>query len=86
MTTRGDEHERCESDDIHKRREAFPFALFALGIVAISFLAVSVLAGTAAYAAGEAQGWPVGLARRSHPDAQDSIVVGAFCDTDASIV
>ena len=42
----------------------FTFALFALGIIGIGLLAVPVLAGSAAYALGEALDWPVGLARR----------------------
>lgn len=41
----------------------FTFAIFALGIVGIGLLAVPVLAGSAAYALGEALGWPTGLAR-----------------------
>jgi NRAMP (natural resistance-associated macrophage protein)-like metal ion transporter len=40
------------------------FALFALGIIGTGLLAVPVLAGSAAYAVGEAWQWPVGLARR----------------------
>ncbi len=40
------------------------FALFALGIVGTGLLAVPVLAGSAAYALGEARHWPVGLARK----------------------
>jgi Mn2+/Fe2+ NRAMP family transporter len=39
------------------------FLVFALGIVGTGFLAVPVLAGSAAYALGEALGWRVGLAR-----------------------
>jgi NRAMP (natural resistance-associated macrophage protein)-like metal ion transporter len=39
------------------------FALFALGIIGIGLLAVPVLAGSAAYALGEALGWPTGLSR-----------------------
>lgn len=39
-------------------------AVFALGIVGTGLLAVPVLAGSAAYAIGEALGWPVGLARK----------------------
>ncbi|MFZ5791502.1 MAG: Nramp family divalent metal transporter [Pseudomonadota bacterium] len=39
-------------------------ALFAAGIVGTGLLAVPVLAGSAAYALGEACRWPVGLARR----------------------
>ncbi len=40
------------------------FGLFALGIVGTGLLAVPVLAGSAAYAIGEARRWPVGLSRR----------------------
>jgi len=42
----------------------FAFALFALGILGTGLLAVPVLAGSAAYAIGEARRWPVGLARQ----------------------
>lgn len=42
----------------------FAFALFALGIVGTGLLAVPVLAGSAAYAVGEARRWPTGLHRR----------------------
>jgi Mn2+/Fe2+ NRAMP family transporter len=42
----------------------FAFALFALGIVGTGLLSVPVLAGSAAYALGEARRWPVGLARK----------------------
>jgi Mn2+/Fe2+ NRAMP family transporter len=42
----------------------FAFTLFALGIVGTGLLAVPVLAGSAAYAIGEARGWPVGLGRK----------------------
>ena len=42
----------------------FAFAIFALGIIGTGFLAVPVLAGSAAYALGEARKWPVGLARK----------------------
>jgi Mn2+/Fe2+ NRAMP family transporter len=41
----------------------FAFALFAAGIIGIGVLAVPVLAGSAAYALGEALDWPTGLAR-----------------------
>jgi NRAMP (natural resistance-associated macrophage protein)-like metal ion transporter len=41
----------------------FTFALFALGIIGTGLLAVPVLAGSAAYAVGEALQWPIGLAR-----------------------
>jgi NRAMP (natural resistance-associated macrophage protein)-like metal ion transporter len=42
----------------------FAFALFALGIIGTGLLAVPVLAGSAAYALGEARKWPIGLARK----------------------
>ncbi len=41
----------------------FAFVLFALGIIGTGLLAVPVLAGSAAYALGEACRWPVGLSR-----------------------
>ena len=42
----------------------FTFAIFAAGIIGTGLLAVPVLAGSAAYAVGEALEWPIGLARR----------------------
>lgn len=42
----------------------FAFSLFSLGIVGTGLLAVPVLAGSAAYALGEARRWPVGLSRQ----------------------
>lgn len=42
----------------------FAFAIFALGIVGTGLLAVPVLAGSAAYAIGQACKWPIGLSRR----------------------
>ena len=42
----------------------FAFAVFALGIVGTGLLAVPVLAGSAAYAVGEALRWRVGLAQK----------------------
>ncbi len=41
----------------------FAFMLFSLGIIGTGLLAVPVLAGSAAYAIGEAQGWDTGLER-----------------------
>ena len=38
--------------------------VFALGVIGTGLLAIPVLAGSAAYAVGEARKWPVGLARR----------------------
>jgi NRAMP (natural resistance-associated macrophage protein)-like metal ion transporter len=42
----------------------FAFAVFSLGVIGTGLLSIPVLAGSAAYAIGEAQGWPVGLAKR----------------------
>src|SRR5580698_8776115 len=39
----------------------FAFALFSLGIIGTGLLAVPVLAGSTAYAVGEARGWKIGL-------------------------
>jgi NRAMP (natural resistance-associated macrophage protein)-like metal ion transporter len=41
----------------------FTFALFAAGIIGIGLLAIPVLAGSCAYALGEALRWPTGLDR-----------------------
>jgi Mn2+/Fe2+ NRAMP family transporter len=42
----------------------FAFSVFTLGILGTGLLAVPVLAGSAAYAIGEARKWPIGLARQ----------------------
>jgi Mn2+/Fe2+ NRAMP family transporter len=42
----------------------FAFALFSIGIIGTGLLSVPVLAGSAAYALGEARRWPVGLSRQ----------------------
>jgi len=42
----------------------FTFAIFAAGIIGTGLLAIPVLAGSAAYAAGELFSWRVGLARK----------------------
>ena len=42
----------------------FAFVIFALGVLGTGLLALPVLAGSAAYAVGEALGWHVGLARK----------------------
>ncbi len=42
----------------------FAFTIFAAGIIGTGFLALPVLAGSAAYAVGEAAGWRVGLANK----------------------
>jgi NRAMP (natural resistance-associated macrophage protein)-like metal ion transporter len=41
----------------------FTFALFSVGIIGIGMLAIPVLAGSCAYALGEALDWPTGLGR-----------------------
>ncbi len=43
----------------------FVFLIFSLGIIGTGLLALPVLAGSSAYAVGEAFGWHVGLARKS---------------------
>jgi NRAMP (natural resistance-associated macrophage protein)-like metal ion transporter len=42
----------------------FAFVVFTLGIVGTGLLAIPVLAGSAAYAVGEACKWPIGLSRQ----------------------
>ena len=42
---------------------SFAFAIFALGVIGTGLLAIPVLAGSAAYALGEARKWPIGLGR-----------------------
>jgi NRAMP (natural resistance-associated macrophage protein)-like metal ion transporter len=42
----------------------FAAAVFTIGIVGVGLLSVPVLAGSAAYAIGEARSWPVGFNRR----------------------
>jgi Mn2+/Fe2+ NRAMP family transporter len=42
----------------------FAFAIFAMGVVGTGLLAIPVLAGSAAYAIGEAFKWPTGLDRK----------------------
>jgi Mn2+/Fe2+ NRAMP family transporter len=42
----------------------FAFTIFALGIIGTGLLALPVLAGSAAFAVGEALGWRVGLAQK----------------------
>jgi Mn2+/Fe2+ NRAMP family transporter len=44
----------------------FAFAIFALGIIGTGMLTIPVLAGSAAYALGEAFKLPVGLAYKAH--------------------
>jgi Mn2+/Fe2+ NRAMP family transporter len=42
----------------------FAFAVFAIGIIGTGLLSIPALAGSAAYALGEARRWPVGLAHK----------------------
>ncbi|HEV2187411.1 MAG TPA: divalent metal cation transporter [Stellaceae bacterium] len=58
----------------------FTFAIFAAGVIGIGLLAVPVLAGSAAYALGEALDWPTGLARlpRDAKAFYGTIVVGTL--------
>ncbi|HTW53829.1 MAG TPA: divalent metal cation transporter [Stellaceae bacterium] len=58
----------------------FTFVIFAAGIIGIGLLAVPVLAGSAAYALGEALGWPTGLSRlpRDAKAFYGTIVVGTL--------
>ena len=50
--------------EISARAGRFAFLLFSLGILGTGLLAVPVLAGSSAYALGEARQWPVGLERK----------------------
>jgi NRAMP (natural resistance-associated macrophage protein)-like metal ion transporter len=52
------------------------FALFSLGIIGTGLLAVPVLAGSAAYAIGEAGGWPLGLERAPRDARRFYAVIG----------
>ncbi len=57
----------------------FVFLVFALGIIGTGLLAVPVLAGSSAYAVGEAFGWHVGLARKlARAPRFYAMVAGAF--------
>jgi NRAMP (natural resistance-associated macrophage protein)-like metal ion transporter len=55
----------------------FAFALFAVGIIGTGLLAVPVLAGSAAYALGEARKWPIGLARKPKEAKAFYMAIGA---------
>jgi NRAMP (natural resistance-associated macrophage protein)-like metal ion transporter len=65
-------HGKTDIDSASQAAEAlrpiageFASLLFSLGIVGTGLLALPVLAGSAAYAIGEALGWPVGLERKA---------------------
>ena len=55
----------------------FAFLLFSLGIIGTGMLAIPVLAGSAAYAIGEALGWTIGLDRKPLEAKGFYTVVGA---------
>ncbi len=55
----------------------FAFALFSLGIIGTGLLAVPVLAGSAAYAVGDAWGWKTGLDNMPWQAAGFYTVIGA---------
>lgn len=55
----------------------FAFLLFSLGIIGTGLLAVPVLAGSAAYAVGEAQGWKTGLDEKPWEATGFYTVIGA---------
>jgi Mn2+/Fe2+ NRAMP family transporter len=55
----------------------FAFLIFALGVIGTGLLAVPVLAGSAAYAVGEALGFHVGLARKVSRAKSFYAVIGA---------
>ena len=64
-------HGKTDIDSAEQAAEAlrpiagqFASLLFSLGIVGTGLLALPVLAGSGAYAIGEALGWPVGLERK----------------------
>ncbi|MEI9849790.1 MAG: divalent metal cation transporter [Sphingomonas sp.] len=54
----------------------FAFLLFALGIIGTGLLAVPVLAGSAAYAIGEARGWEIGLEKKPWEAIGFYVVIG----------
>jgi len=54
----------------------FAYALFAVGIIATGLLALPVLAGSAAYAVGEAMHWRVGLEREPKRAAKFYLTLG----------
>jgi NRAMP (natural resistance-associated macrophage protein)-like metal ion transporter len=54
----------------------FAFLIFGLGVIGTGLMAVPVLAGSAAYAIGEALRWPVGLGRRPKAAAAFYVTLG----------
>ena len=55
----------------------FAFLIFSLGIIGTGLIAVPVLAGSAAYAIGESQGWKTGLNEKPWEAAGFYAVIGA---------
>ncbi|WP_352126994.1 divalent metal cation transporter [Mesorhizobium sp. dw_380] len=54
----------------------FAFKLFSLGIIGTGLLAIPVLAGSAAYAVGESQGWKTGLENKPWQAVGFYVVIG----------
>ena len=87
ITTSGTLHAHGVTD-IHSADQAaealrpiagkFAFILFAAGIIGTGLLALPSLSGSAAYAVGEALGWPVGLDRKA-PQARGFYAVMVLC-------
>jgi len=57
----------------------FAFALFSIGIIGTGLLAIPVLAGSAAYAVGESQGWTCGLDNKPWEAVGFYSVIAAAC-------
>ncbi len=74
-------HEVATAADAAKALEPaagkFAFLLFALGIIGTGLLSVPVLAGSAAYAAGETRGWTCGLDNKPWEAVGFYTVIGA---------
>jgi Mn2+/Fe2+ NRAMP family transporter len=66
----------------------FAFVLFALGIVGTGLLSVPVLAGSAAFALGEARRWPTGLSKEpAHARAfYAAIAIATFLGAGANVL
>jgi NRAMP (natural resistance-associated macrophage protein)-like metal ion transporter len=67
----------------------FTFALFAAGIIGIGLLAVPVLAGSGAYAIGEALDWTTGVSSGENPRISGDVAgceSSAFCGEGADVL
>jgi NRAMP (natural resistance-associated macrophage protein)-like metal ion transporter len=63
----------------------FVFLIFSLGIIGTGLLALPVLAGSSAYAVGEALGWHVGLARKPARAKRFYLTIGAITAVGAML-